>query len=257
VGRPLGQHFLFDRKTLERIAGAACISSTERCIEIGPGPGGLTEALLERAERVTAIELDAALAAALRARYAEEARFELIEADALQVDFRPFGPAVVCGNIPYYITSPLISQALSMGRDLIRAVFLIQKEVADRLIAQPGTRDYGYLSVSVQALCTVERLFVVKPGAFRPPPKVDSAVVRLTPRETPLVEDYPAFLRFTAAAFRQKRKTLRNNLGTDAIPYAQKRAEQLTIAELVEVLSALGPAQTGGGRGNPQSGAWD
>jgi 16S rRNA (adenine1518-N6/adenine1519-N6)-dimethyltransferase len=239
VGRRLGQHFLFQRPVLDRIAEAACPEREPLCIEIGPGPGTLTEALLERAERLISIELDPALAEILRQRHESEPRFELIESDALQVDLTKFGPAVVCGNIPYYLTSPLIFQALGLGANLVRAVFLIQKEVAERLVARPGTRDYGYLSVAAQALCQVDQLFTVKPGAFRPPPRVDSAVVRLTPREAPLVEDHAAFLRFAAAAFRMKRKTLRNNLGTAEIPHAGMRAEQLSIAQLVEVMRAL------------------
>lgn len=239
MGRPLGQHFLFQRSILERIACAACPTPPSLCIEIGPGPGALTELLLERTPHLLAVELDPALAASLRERHAADPRFELLEANVLDTDLRGRGPAVVCGNIPYYITSPIIEKALSLGPDLIRAVFLIQKEVADRLAALPGSRDYGYLTVATQVLCTVEKLFVVKPSSFRPPPKVDSAVVRLTPRPEPLVVDYPAFLRFASACFRQKRKTLRNNLNRTDIPYASLRAEQLSLDQLMEVFSAL------------------
>jgi len=218
---------------------SACPDETSLCIEIGPGPGALTECLLERAHKLVAVELDPRLAAGLREKFAGNPRFELLEANVLDADLAQFGPAVVCGNIPYYITSPIIEKALSLGPNLIRAVFLIQKEVADRLAAQPGSRDYGYLTVAVQTLCTVERLFVVKPAAFRPPPKVDSAVVRLTPRPEPLIDDYPRFMRFASACFRQKRKTLRNNLGTADIPYASHRAEQLSIAQLIEVYRGI------------------
>lgn len=239
MGRPLGQHFLFQRSILERIAQAACPSPPPLCIEIGPGPGALTELLLDRTPRLLAVELDPALAANLRERHAADPRFELLEADVLSADLRGRGPAVVCGNIPYYITSPIIEKALSLGPDLIRAVFLIQKEVADRLAAQPGSRDYGYLTVATQALCAVDKLFVVKPSSFRPPPKVDSAVVRLTPHPAPLVADYPAFLRFASACFRMKRKTLRNNLNRADIPHAAMRAEQLSIQQLLEVFTAL------------------
>ncbi len=239
MGRPLGQHFLFQRSILERIAHAACPTPPPLCIEIGPGPGALTELLLERAPHLLAVELDPALAANLRQKHAADPRFELLEANVLDAGLSGRGPAVVCGNIPYYITSPIVEKALSLGPDLIRAVFLIQKEVADRLAARPGSRDYGYLTVATQALCTVEKLFVVKPSSFRPPPKVDSAVVRLTPRPAPLVPDYPAFLRFASACFRQKRKTLRNNLNRANIPYAAQRAEQLSIEQLIEVFAAV------------------
>ena len=232
MGRPLGQHFLFQESILEKIAAAACGERSARVIEIGCGPGTLTRRLLERADELIGIETDPGLAAELRRQFGAEPRFRLIEADVLEVDFRPWAPAVVCGNIPYYITGPILKKTLELGPLLERAVFLVQREVADRLAAQPGSRDYGYLSVAAQALCEVERLFQVKPGAFRPPPKVDSAVVRLVPRAEPRVEDYGAFLAFAARCFRHKRKTLRNNLGCDDIPFASYRAEQLAIEQL-------------------------
>lgn len=204
-------------------------------IEIGCGLGSLTAHLLRRAARVVGVEADAGLAGRLRERFRAEPRFELVEGDVLAVDLRPYTPAVVCGNIPYYITSPIIEKALRLGEGLERAVFLVQREVAARLGAAAGCRQYGYLSVMAQALCRVEQLWVVKAGAFSPPPKVDSAVVRLTPRETARVGDYDAFLRFAARCFRHKRKTLRNNLGAGAIPYAGRRAEQLTVEQIEQV----------------------
>lgn len=232
MGRPLGQHFLFHTGTLEKIAEAACGDGCAHVVEIGCGPGALTRKLLERAGRVTGIEADFRLAARLRGQFAGEDRFRLIEGDVLQVDFAPLTPAVICGNIPYYITGPILRKTLALGRGLVRAVFLVQREVAERLAAQPGSRDYGYLSVAAQALCEVEKLFAVKAGAFRPPPKVDSAVVRLTPRAAPRVADPEAFLAFAELCFRHKRKTLRNNLGLDGIAFAGCRAEQLTVEQL-------------------------
>lgn len=232
MGRPLGQHFLFHAGILEKTAAAACGEACPHVIEIGCGPGALTRKLLERAARVTGIEADPQLAARLREQFAGESRFQLIEGDVLEVDFAPLVPAVVCGNIPYYITGPILRKTLALGRGLERAVFLVQREVADRLAAAPGSRDYGYLSVAAQALCEVEKLFGVKAGAFRPPPKVDSAVVRLRPRAAPRVADYGAFLAFAELCFRHKRKTLRNNLGVDGIPFAGRRAEELTVEEL-------------------------
>jgi len=246
LGRPLGQHFLFQRSILERIALAACPDAPPLCIEIGPGPGGLTDSLLPLCERLIAIELDPNLATLLAGRHEGDARLEVIQGDVLGQDLTRWGPAVVCGNLPYYITSPIIERVVALGPALTRAVFLVQKEVADRLAAGPGSRDYGYLSVATQLFCRVEKLFVVKPASFQPPPKVDSAVVRLTPHEAPLVEDAAGFLKFASACFRQKRKTLRNNLGAlypkavvDELAQGGLRAEQLSLAELVQMFLRL------------------
>jgi 16S rRNA (adenine1518-N6/adenine1519-N6)-dimethyltransferase len=251
--RKLGQHFLYQEAILERIASAACgprpgLPAAGTVIEIGPGPGTLTAQLLSRCERLIAIELDAELASALRVRYASEPRFQLIEGDVLRQDLRGFAPAIVCGNIPYYITSPIVEKALDMGPGLLLAVFLTQKEVADRIAAQPGSRDYGYLSVFVQAQCAVERLFLVKPASFRPPPKVDSAVIRLTPRATGLGVELAPFRQFASFCFRQKRKNLRNNLsGTvygarlEGTKEAGLRAEQLSVDDLAGLFLRLKP----------------
>ncbi len=246
MGQRLGQHFLFDRSILERIASAACGEHAPTVIEIGPGPGGLTERLLARCDRLVAVELDPTLAAALRARYAAEPRFELVEADVLQTGLSRWGRAVVVGNIPYYITSPIVEKTLDMGHLLERSVFLVQKEVADRLAAAPGSRDYGYLSVAVQVRCQVRMLFDVRRGAFRPPPKVASTVVLLEPRGEPLCADVEEFLRFASACFRMKRKTLRNNLAgrfekarIEALEEAGLRAEQLSVSELVRLFARL------------------
>lgn len=232
MGRRLGQHFLFQETILEKIAEAACGARAERVIEIGCGPGTLTRFLLDRAGEVIGIEADPALADVLRGRFAGRPGFRLIEGDVLEVDFRPLAPAVVCGNIPYYITGPILRKTLALGPQLVRGVFLVQREVADRLAAKPGSRDYGFLSAAAQALCEVERICHVRAGAFRPPPKVDSAVVRLTPLAAPRVADYAAFVDFAARCFRHKRKTLRNNLGRGDIPHAARRAEELSVEEL-------------------------
>jgi 16S rRNA (adenine1518-N6/adenine1519-N6)-dimethyltransferase len=223
LGQRLGQHFLFDSSILGRIADAACVDAGCTVIEIGPGPGGLTERLLTRCERLIAIELDPALAAGLRERFGSNSKFHLIESDVLKTDLAQWGPVAVAGNIPYYITSPIVEKALSLGPLLRRAVFLVQKEVADRIAAQPGSRDYGYLSVTVQARSSARVLFNVKPGSFRPPPKVDSAVIQLDPLARPVCEDIDGFLQFASACFRQKRKTLRNNLSA---VYDLKRATE-------------------------------
>ncbi len=238
----LGQHFLVKGRILGRIARAACGDYVPLAIELGPGRGALTEKLLEQAGRVAAIELDPALAEYLRARFPQ---ISLLEADALEADWSQWGAGVLTGNLPYYIATPLISRYLRHPGPLSHAVFLIQKEVAQRITAKPGTRDYGYFSVECQFLAQTEFLFKVPPGAFQPPPKVESAVVRLTPKPAPA--DADAFLRFVSVCFRQKRKTLRNNLRPfyDPAPEIARRAEELSVAELVALYRELGPPDQG------------
>jgi 16S rRNA (adenine1518-N6/adenine1519-N6)-dimethyltransferase len=166
----------------------------------------------------------------------------VIHGDVLRTDLTTWGPAVVAGNLPYYITSPVIERTLALGKLLDHAVFLIQKEVAQRIAAKPGTRDYGFLTVATQLHAQTEVLFRVPPSAFTPAPKVDSAVIRLTPRHRQAdghagsVSDPAPLLAFVGLCFRQKRKTLRNNLSgifrpesLDALPEAGLRAEQLTL----------------------------
>ena len=246
MGQRLGQHYLSDGSILERIALAACGEHAPTVIEIGPGPGGLTAQLLPRCDHLAAVELDPVLAETLRARYACEPKFELVENDVLRADLAQWGPAVVVGNIPYYITSPIVNRALSLGPLLLRAVFLVQREVADRLAAGPGGREYGYLSVSTQARCTAKVLFGVKRGSFRPPPKVESAVILLEPLAAPICDDLEGFLQFASTCFRQKRKTLRNNLAEvydkaqiDALPEASMRAEQIPVSDLARIFNIL------------------
>lgn len=242
----LGQHFLIKGKTLDRIAKVACGDHAPLVIEIGPGRGALTERLLAHADRVAAIELDASLAAYLRQRWSEEPRLEILEANALQVDWSRWGEGVLAGNLPYYIATPLISRYVREPGSLRQAVFLIQKEVAERITAPPGGREYGYLSVECQFFAQTEYLFSVPPGAFQPPPKVESAVIRLTPRPTRAVDDAESFLAFASACFRQKRKTLRNNLAGvypaeayESRPELSRRAETLSVAEFVELYRAI------------------
>lgn len=200
--RPLGQHFLSDPTILGRIVDALDPVAGETVLEIGPGRGSLTRVLLERGLQVIAIEKDRRLAAALVGA-------TVIQGDALRVEWPRVGTIV--GNIPYYITSPLLAKALTPPLPE-RVVFLVQAEVADRLVASPGGKTYGALTVGVQAVTRVEKLFNVAPGAFRPPPKVRSAVIRLTPLQEPLVlpEEVAPFRVFVTACFGKRRKQLKN-----------------------------------------------
>ena len=242
----LGQHFLIRGSTLERIAEAACPTHQPLVVEIGAGRGALTEKLLQRAARVVAVEVDPLLVERLRVRFAGEARVEIVCADALETDLAQWGRAPIAGNLPYYIASPIIEKALRLNPP--RAVFLIQKEVAERLVARPGERAYGYLTVRTALFAEARLLFEVKPAAFHPPPKVDSAVVVLEPRTRDLgLPDRDAFLRFLAQCFRQKRKTLRNNLAglygkelVDAWPEASLRAERISLVGFAEMFRRLG-----------------
>jgi 16S rRNA (adenine1518-N6/adenine1519-N6)-dimethyltransferase len=186
--RRLGQHFLTDPKILSRIADALAATAEDTVLEIGPGPGGLTAALIKRAGRVIAIEKDRELIEPLRARFPG---LEVVEGDALALDWHQLagGPFLVAGNIPYNITSPLLDKALSPPLPR-RIVFLVQKEVAERVTAIPGTAAYGALTVGVQSVSLAERLFSIPAGAFQPRPKVDSAALRIEPRAEPLVAPF-------------------------------------------------------------------
>ena len=250
MGRRFGQHFLARKSILDRIADAACDSTTPLVIEIGPGKGALTESLLARAAKLIGIEVDTYLVHYLRQKFAAEidqGRLTLIEGDILKTDLTRWGPAVVAGNLPYYITSPILEKLFGMGDSWTRAVFLMQVEVAERLAANPGTRDFGYLSVQTQLFSKPEILFPVARTAFRPQPKVDSAVIRLDPSDR-ILEDRAVFLKFASAAFRQKRKTLRNNLApiygkerVDILPETKQRAEQLSLDALINLFRILTP----------------
>ena len=236
MGRRFGQHFLSRKSILDRIAEAACGERVPRVVEIGPGKGALTESLLERADKVVAIEVDPHLVHYLHQKFRdaiEQGRLEVIEGDVLKTDF---SGAVITGNLPYYITSPILEKVFALGERWERAVFMMQTEVAERLAAKPGSRDFGYLSVQTQVHARPEILFAVPRDAFRPPPKVDSAVVLLERRSLPEIEDPVSFLKFASLCFRHKRKNLRNNLAPlyelSTVEEGRLRAEQLSIPEL-------------------------
>jgi 16S rRNA (adenine1518-N6/adenine1519-N6)-dimethyltransferase len=241
----LGQHFLARVSVLTRLAEAICPEREPLVIEIGPGRGALTRWLLERAGRVVAIEIDPRLAAELRERFRGEERLEVVEADVLATPLAQWGPTVVAGNLPYYITSPILTRLFEMGALLRRAVLLVQEEVARRLTATPGTRAYGFLTVHTNLFTRPELLFTVPPAAFRPPPKVRSAAVRLTPRHAPDPRRRESLLEFASRCFHQKRKTLRNNLAPyygasiEGLPEAGLRAEQLSLEQLQALWARL------------------
>ncbi len=246
MGRKLGQHFLINRAILAQLAAATCGNHAERVVEIGPGRGALTRFLLPCTDELHAVELDATLAARLAAELSAETKLHVHQADVLSTDLAQWGPAVIAGNLPYYITSPIIDRFLELDGRFPAAVFLMQLEVAERLLASPGTRDYGYLTVSAQLVCDVSLVCKVPPGSFAPPPKVDSAAVRLT-RKAVVPAHRKELLKFVKRAFAQKRKTLRNNLrpfygaAIDDLPEAKLRAEQLSIGQFEELHRRLEP----------------
>ena len=216
--KSFGQHFLTDPAAAVAIAEAATLSPGCSVLEIGPGKGVLTQHLLARAARVVAVERDRELVPYLQQRFAgpiASGQLLLLEEDAASVDWGDLlspGPAprMIAGNIPYNITGRLLELAVRAAARVDGVVFMVQKEVADRVAAPPDGDDYGALSVFVQAAFSVERLRVVRRGAFFPPPKVDSAVLRLTSLRPPLAEETPAFRELVKRAFLARRKTLRN-----------------------------------------------
>jgi 16S rRNA (adenine1518-N6/adenine1519-N6)-dimethyltransferase len=215
VRKRFGQHFLTDRNTVARIVAAIAPKRGEVIVEIGPGRGVLTEPLIELAGRVRAIEIDRDLAAALRVRYNDE-QLELVQGDALDYDYRSLPErARVVGNLPYNISTPLLFRLAAASDRLCDLHFMLQKEVVERMAASHSTPAYGRLSVMIQHAFRVERLFDVPPGAFLPPPKVVSSVVRLQPRSAAergsVRED--VLRQVVTAAFSKRRKTLGNALG--------------------------------------------
>lgn len=216
--KSFGQHFLADKNAARAIAEAATPTPGGTVLEIGPGKGVLTDYLLQRAGRVVAIERDRELIPYLQEAYSDEiaeGKLVLIEDDAASADWsaalaRGTGPRTIAGNIPYNITGRLLEIAAQHAHEVEAVVFMVQKEVADRMAAPPDSEPYGALSVFLQASFAVERIRLVRRGAFFPPPKVESAVVRMTPLRPPRAEETPAFRELVKRAFVARRKTLRN-----------------------------------------------
>lgn len=246
-----GQHFLHDRNIIGRIVTALDPQADDSMVEIGPGKGALTRELLTRVAHLDAVELDRDLIAQLQSELPAD-KLTLHSADALKFDFCRLMQAGhklrLIGNLPYNISTPLLFHLLDQAGCIEDMYFMLQKEVVERLRATPGGKDYGRLSVMIQYRCAVEKLFDVAPGAFTPPPKVDSSVVRLTPHAVPpvVVNDPEQFARVVRAAFANRRKTLRNNmkgllsaermvaLGIDPT----RRAETLSLAEFAALSNA-------------------
>lgn len=242
-----GQNFLRDRSVIDKIMAAAALDSSDRVLEIGPGMGALTDRLLESGATLTAFEVDRDLGAELLARRDE--RLSVHVGDALKLDWTallPAPPYKLVANLPYNISSQILFKILDHRALFAGLVLMFQKEVGDRIVAAPSTRDYGILSVLMQTWYQVERVVKVPPGAFFPPPKVDSVVLHFTPLDCPRAEvaDETCYRRLVKGAFAQRRKTLRNSLvgsGFDAGEIdealqmtaidAGRRGETLTIEE--------------------------
>ena len=265
----LGQNFLADRRAAEKIVDALGDVSQSLVVEVGPGRGALTDTLVEKAGRIIAIELDRMMATQLRVKYSRDPKVEVLEGDVLKIDFRtvlhrtigPLGDlrpekperARLLGNLPYYITSDILLHLFEFHDQFDVMVIMVQREVADRIAAKPGSRDYGLLSATAQIYTNVEKLFTLPPGAFVPPPKVHSSVLRLqvAPRFDELQVQPEEFIEFLKLAFAMKRKTLLNNLKKryseeqiravlkNAGVRADVRAEALSLEKSAEVFRGL------------------
>lgn len=247
-----GQHFLHDPAIIDRIVAAFAPAPGETIVEIGPGRGALTQPLLRAAGQLDAIELDRDLAPLLTRTCASTGELRLHHADALRFDFCALARGTdrlrVIGNLPYNISTPLLFHLLDAKRCIADMLFMLQKEVVDRIVAAPGSDDYGRLSVMVQYHCATARLFTIGPGAFTPPPRVDSAIVRLVPYAAPpvAVVNEALFAHVVRHAFSQRRKTLRNTLKpllpAEAITACgvdpQRRAETLSLVEFAALTNA-------------------
>jgi 16S rRNA (adenine1518-N6/adenine1519-N6)-dimethyltransferase len=235
VLKKYGQHFLSDERVLQGIVDALAPTLADTVVEIGPGRGSLTDILMERSGRLVAVEIDRALSEQLREKYQTRTNIEIVQADVLETDLHALAGSdfLLIGNVPYYITTPIVFKALDTPIPR-RSVFLVQREVADRMTAKEDTESYGALSINVAVVANTEQVMSVPASAFKPPPKVESAVIRLTPRAAPLVaaESLPGFRTFVQAAFGQRRKQMQRALRTVRGMSAEEAKAVLVRAEI-------------------------
>ncbi|WP_353194057.1 16S rRNA (adenine(1518)-N(6)/adenine(1519)-N(6))-dimethyltransferase RsmA [Pusillimonas noertemannii] len=244
-----GQHFLVDEGVIDAIVRAIAPQKSDKLIEIGPGLSALTGPLLQALDHLTVVEIDRDLAARLLRQHSPE-RLSVVQADALQVDFSQLGTALrIVGNLPYNISSPLLFHLMDSAEQVIDQHFMLQREVIDRMVAEPATSDYGRLSVMLQSRYDMVKLFDVPPEAFDPPPRVVSAVVRMKPLGAgrPQAKDPAGFARVVAKSFAQRRKMLRKGLGDwaklvdwDVIGVPETaRAEELSVGQFIALADHL------------------
>jgi 16S rRNA (adenine1518-N6/adenine1519-N6)-dimethyltransferase len=252
--RRFGQHFLVDRHYIGRVIEAIHPQPLESMVEIGPGLGAITIPLLERLDHLHVVEIDRDIIVRLETSYPKD-KLTIHAGDALKFDFGQLGRGLrVVGNLPYNISSPLLFHLAEFSQNIVDMTLMLQKEVVDRMVAAPSSSDYGRLSVMLQCRFAMERLFVVPPGAFRPPPKVDSAMVHMAPLSTQSLrpEDQKCFAEVVAAGFSQRRKTIRNTLKkwlseADFAALAIDpglRAENLSVADFIRIADFAAPKCT-------------
>jgi 16S rRNA (adenine1518-N6/adenine1519-N6)-dimethyltransferase len=260
--KSFGQNFLVDDNYIDKIIAALSPQSGENVVEIGPGRGALTEKLLETGAVVTAIELERDMLAFLSGKFKDAANFNLVEGDALKVDFADLiktenthSKIKLVANLPYYISTAILQKLIEKRAAFSEMILMFQLEVVERVTARPGNKERGFLTVFVEAFLESDKLFEVPPSAFRPEPKVRSAVVRLVPKEETAIGDEKLFRELISAGFAQKRKTILNNLKNappelrarfDAEELLRKagieslrRAETLTLNEWIQIVHAL------------------
>jgi 16S rRNA (adenine1518-N6/adenine1519-N6)-dimethyltransferase len=256
----LGQHFLVDRNVLNHVVRTAQVGKEEVVLEVGPGLGEMTIALARSVKRVIAVEIDAGLVEILRKKLADYPNVEVVESDILKLDFKDFfkkegRPIKVVANLPYQISTPLLFRFIEAKKVFSTFTLMLQREVGERMVAPAGGKDYGPLSIFVQLFLDISTRFFIKPSAFFPPPKVESAVVHLVWKEKPMIErgDEEWFRRVVKACFGYRRKTLLNALKHSEIPLPEffdtgvaevgidlrRRPETLTIEEFIRLAAAL------------------
>jgi len=250
-----GQNFLHDPNKLRDILDAAAITPGDVVLEVGPGTGVLTEPMLAAGARVVAVEIDNDMAGILRERIGEDSDTWTLVHDDVMAGKHAINPAVVAAlepatafklvaNLPYNIAGPLLATLATDHPAMTDAIVMVQREVADRVMASPGGKDFGPLTVILQAMCTIERVTLLSPNCFWPRPKVDSAVIRLTRRDAPLTSDPHALSRFLQRLFQKRRKQIGAILGRDNVPAeydATLRPEQLSVEQIIALARAIGP----------------